>query len=66
MTSATAGLRTTRAATRPHKPFPPVPALVLLGQNAARPNTASSAGSRVSPASSMVPMPMASGMPSSE
>ena len=66
MASGIAGLRTMRAATRPHRPALPVPARVLLGQNAARPNTASSAGSRVSPASSMVPIPMASGMPSSE
>jgi len=66
MVSGTAGLRTIRDATRPHRPTLPVPARVLLGQNAARPNTASSAGSSVSPASSTVPMPMASGMPSSE
>ena len=50
MVSGTAGRRTIRVATRPHRPALPVPARVWLGQNAARPNTASSAGSSVSPA----------------
>ena len=66
MPRITAGCWVIRPATRPHMPILPVPPRVLLGQNAARPNTASSAGSRVSPASSMTPMPMASGMPSVE
>jgi hypothetical protein len=66
MVSGSAGLRTILAAVRPHTPVFPVPAFVFVGQNAARPNTDSSAGSSVSPASSMVPMPMASGMPSWE
>ncbi len=64
--SAAAGRRTTRAATRPQMPTLPVPARVLVGQNAARPKMASSAGSRVSPASSITPMPMASGIASWE
>ena len=61
-----AGWRTIRTETRPQTPALPVPAWVLLGQNTARPKMASSAGSRVSPASSTTAMPMASGMPRSE
>ena len=60
------GWRMMRTATRPQTPALPAPAWVLLGQNTARPKMASSAGSRVSPASSITPMPMASGMPRSE
>ena len=58
-----AGRLTIRTATRPQTPAFPVPAWVLLGQNTARPKTASSAGSSVSPARSITTMPMASGMP---
>src|SRR6266566_10046350 len=61
-----AGWRTIRDETRPQTPVLPVPAWVLLGQNTARPKMAISAGSSVSPASSITPMPMASGMPRSE
>src|SRR5260370_26499147 len=58
-----AGRLTIRTATRPQTPALPVPAWVLLGQNTARPKMASSAGSSVSPASRITPMPIASGMP---
>src|SRR5438105_14989882 len=61
-----AGWRTIRTETRPQTPVLPEPAWVLLGQNTARPKMAISAGSRVSPASSITPMPMARGMPRSE
>src|SRR5690349_20025354 len=61
-----AGWRTIRTETRPQTPVLPVPAWVLLGQNTARPKMASSAGSSVSPASSITPTPMASGMPRSD
>ena len=64
--SAAAGRCTIRVAARPHTPTLPTPLLVRVGQNAARPKMASSAGSSVSPASSITPMPMASGMPSWE
>src|SRR4051795_2715038 len=57
------GWRMIRTATRPQTPALPEPAWVLLGQNAARPKMASSAGSSVSPASSVTATPMASGMP---
>src|SRR5207344_1128819 len=66
VTSVGTGWLTIRTETRPQTPALPVPAWVLLGQNTARPKTAISAGSRVSPASSITPMPMASGMPRSE
>ena len=61
--SATAGRLTMRAAIRPHAPLVAPPGLGLDGQNAARPKIASSAGSSVRPATSMTPMPIASGMP---
>ena len=61
--SAMAGRRTIRVAIRPHRPVVSAPGLCFDGQNAARPKIASSAGSRVRPASSITPMPMASGMP---
>ncbi len=64
--SAAAGRRTTRWAIRPQIPAVPVPRRVWVGQNAARPKMASNAGSRVSPASSIMPMPMASGIASWE
>src|SRR5947207_4442668 len=60
------GRRTIRTETRAQTPALPAPAWVLLGQNTARPKMASSAGGRVSPASSITPTPMASGMPRSE
>ena len=63
ISSATAGRLTTRVATLPHRPAEEVPGLGFDGQKAALPKIASNAGSRVSPASSMTPMPMASGMP---
>src|SRR6201996_4109978 len=49
--SAAAGRLTIRVASRPHTPTLPVPSRVRVGQDAARPEMASSAGSRVSPAS---------------
>src|ERR1700730_14223950 len=52
-----AGWRTIRTETRPQTPVFPVPSRVLLGQNTARPKMVSSAGSRVSPASSTTPTP---------
>ena len=54
---------TIRAAIRPQARSVEPPALGFDGQNAARPKIASSAGSRVRPASSITPMPIASGMP---
>src|SRR6266702_7444257 len=58
-----AGRRTILTETRPQTPALPAPAWVLLGQNTARPQPASSAGSSVSPARSITPMPIASGIP---
>src|SRR6266851_6456884 len=58
-----AGRLTIRAETRPQTPVFPVPAWVLLDQNNARPKMASNAGSSVSPARSITPMPIASGIP---
>src|SRR5579859_3955400 len=66
ISSATAGRLTTRVATLPHRPAEEVPGFGFDGQKAALPKIASSAGSRVSPASSMMPMPIASGMPKLE
>ena len=63
MVSATAGRLSTRAAIRPHTPVTSEPGRCFDGQNAALPKIASSAGSRVRPASSITPMPIASGMP---
>ena len=74
------GWRTTRAATRPQTPLPPLD-WMLHGISFSRPNIRantrfltsmkasrndSSAGSRVSAAISMTAIPIASGMPSSE
>src|SRR5690348_4670952 len=56
-----AGRLTMLTATRDQTPALPSPSRVLLGQNTARPKMASSAGSSVSPASSITPTPMASG-----
>src|SRR5215468_7559233 len=55
------GCLTIRAETRPQTPGLPVPSWVLLGQDTAPPKVASSAGSSVSPASSITAMPIASG-----
>jgi hypothetical protein len=56
-----AGRRITRAAMRPQAPIRGGPGRTLEGQNATRPKIASRAGSSVSPASSIIAMPIPSG-----
>jgi hypothetical protein len=66
MTSVASGRRTIREQAGPHHPGRPVPGRTEDGQNATGPQIASSAGSRVSPATSISPMAMASGAASPE
>src|SRR5512142_3042372 len=66
MTSVASGRRTILEQAGPHHPARPVPGRTEDGQNAAGPQIASRAGSRVSPATSISPIAMASGAASTE
>ena len=66
MTRVSTGRRTIREQVGPHHPGRPAPGRTEEGQNATGPQIASSAGSRVSPATSISPIAMASGTASPE
>ena len=66
MASTGHGRLTIRAHVRPHQPDTEAPARTDDGQNATGPSTASKAGSSVSPASSISPMPIDNGAASPE